>query len=89
MIRIGEYSLSPDTHCWRLGKVTTRVGADGEESEVLTAVVYPSNITHAMALIMERRIRDADPETLQDIIDEVRKFRSEMSERFTLKVEIG
>ena len=83
MIVIGKYGLEPDAHCWRLGQLAT----DKDGATILRNVTYPTDIETAMSTLLDKRLRDIDPSTFEEVLSEVRRFRADLSQLFTIKVE--
>ena len=89
MIVIGDYGFEPDSHGWKLGKVSEQVDKEtGGRRTVLVSTVYPSSVQSLIGKLLEYRMRDADAESLEDLAAEVERFRAELSSIFTIKVSV-
>lgn len=87
MIRIGKYGMEPDTHCWQFGELATKTDDEGNEVEYLKNVKFPADIGSAFRLLLEKRLRDCDAESVADLKAELDRFRAELSSLFTIRVE--
>ena len=67
MIRIGKYGMKSDDHCWQIGVVGTRKTKDGDEVEILKRPIYPTTVQGAAKRLYEMSVRDADPQTLEEL----------------------
>lgn len=75
-MRVGDYVLRPDDHCWKLSTVKVW-GPDskrsGEEYEV--DLVYPGTFAQALRRLLERMVRDGTPsdEELTEAVERVER----------------
>lgn len=82
-IRVGRHVLESDTHGWSVSTEEVKDGKTRRRNHK-----YAGTLPGAVSLLMELRLRESDAETLEGLVAEVHKIRSELAALFTLKVSL-
>ena len=62
-MRIGNYVVRQDTHCWILATVKVRESGKRKGQEYEFDPVFPGTLPYALEMLLERMVRDGlDPD---------------------------
>lgn len=86
-IQIDDHVITADTNGWCLSEEVKRQSGAKAGEPYLTNHKYCPTLPSAINLMLELRLRKSDATTLKEIREEIRDFRAQLTERFTIRVE--